>query len=119
MSVDWGEVAAEATAAINEVGFAATLLRPGVKSGSENSPTIGPPTEEPVTILQTSLDKLRKSGSLVEGAKAAYLVAVGELGLAPSTVDSLRVSGVDQSILKVTELAPGGRDLLYSVQVAS
>lgn len=118
MSTDWDEVAGDIAAAIDEEGFAATLLRPGVNTGSESNPTIGAPIPEDVKIIRVSLDRLRRAGTLVEGTKAAYLLAAEGLSAAPSTLDKLRISAKDHSILKSTETGPGGVDVLYTVQVA-
>lgn len=119
MSTDWDEVAEDVVAAIEDEGFAATLLRPGANTGPESNPTIGDPIQVPVKVIKVSLDRLRRAGTLVEGSKAAYLVAAGALTQAPSTVDKLRVSGKDRTILASNEVGPGGVDVLYTLQVAA
>lgn len=118
MSVEWDEIVADAAAAIEEVGFAATLLRPGVKSGPESNPTIGAPVQVPVTIIKISLDRLRRAGTLVEGTKAAYLLAAEGLSPEPSTKDKLSVDGMTKTVLEVSEVSPGNVDILYTLQVA-
>lgn len=119
MSVDYGAIADQASTAIANVGMGATLIGPApVTGGSESNPTYGAPEETPCVVVQSSLVKLRKAGSLVEGAEGAYLVGTRGLSEAPNTGYKLRVLGVDYRILDVSALAPAGVDLIYTVQVS-
>ncbi|MFY0661321.1 MAG: hypothetical protein JXR15_12575 [Shimia sp.] len=114
MSVDWEGVAGEVADALAEVGVQAIIEQPGARSGSESNPTYGPPIEASCSAVQESLSKLKAKGTLVEHTEAAYVVSSK---VAPTTADKLKIDGVSRKILRVDAEAPGGVDLLYTVQV--
>lgn len=114
MSVDWEEVAGEVSDALAEVGMQAAIVQPGAKSGPESNPTFGAPNEVTCSAMQESLSKLKAKGTLVEHTEAAYVVSSK---VAPTTADKLRVGGASRKILRVDVDAPGGVDLMYTVQV--
>ncbi len=114
MSVDWDGVAGEVADALAEVGMQAVIEKPGARSGPESNPTYSVPIEVTCSATQESLSKLKAKGTLVEHTAAAYVVSSK---VAPTTADKLKIDGVSRKILRVDVEAPGGVDLLYTVQV--
>lgn len=114
MSVDWEGGAGEVADALAEVGMQAVIIQPGVRSGPESNPTYSAPIEVTCSAMQESLSKLKAKGTLVEHTEAAYVVSSR---VAPTTADKLKIDGVSRKILRVDAEAPGGVDLLYTVQV--
>ena len=118
MTVDYAAIAGDAGAGIAEAGMPALILRKGIiTGGSEHSPTRALDDAHACTVIQISLSKLIRNGSLVEGATAAYMLSTVGLAIEPGTKDRFRVGGVDYAILKVDPFAPGGVTVYYTLQV--
>ncbi len=118
MTVDYAGIAVEVGAALAETGMSATILEQGAKTGPDHNPTIGDDVPHACTVMQTGFTKLIKSGTLVEGAEAAFMLSADGLGVTPSTAHGLDVGGVVYRILKVDPLAPAGVVVYYTLQVA-
>lgn len=117
MAEDWIAVANDVAVGIAEVGFAATILRPGPPTGPSHNPVPGAPTPHPCTVLQEDMSKVIRNGTLVQGAEAVYMLSTGGLTIIPDTKDMMQVNGSEYSILMVDPFAPGGETLYYTLQV--
>lgn len=115
--VDWASVAAEVAAAIAEVGFAATLEKPGTKTGPDWAPIIGAPTQSAITIIDDTIQIVSAAGTLI--TMEERVLTVSTAGLAPEKADRVLVRGTWHEVSRVTPLAPGGVDILYEVRLVS
>jgi hypothetical protein len=116
MAEDWSAVAAEVAAAIGEVGFAATLIKPGVYTGPDYDPTPSAPVEYLVTVIDDAIRVRDQSGALTR--ETVRVLTIGATGVVPAKADRVRVRGLEHEIMAVMPLAPGGVDLLYELEIS-
>lgn len=121
MAENWAAIAAEVAAGIAEVGFAATITRPGT-GGPKSPEEVGfVPVPAPVTFTVTVIDDGIKDryapGGLV--TRQARVLTIAATGVVPQKKDVITVRGVDHVIQQIMPLAPGGIDLLYEVELES
>ena len=76
MAENWAAVAAEISAALGEVGFAATLIEPGAETGPEYDPTIGAETEHLVTVLADEIKRRDGNGTVTETVQVLSLIHI-------------------------------------------
>ncbi|MCC0013876.1 MAG: hypothetical protein H6881_08360 [Rhodobiaceae bacterium] len=117
MSEDWNKIAVEVADAIGEVGFAATLRKPGAASGDEYDPTYGVPSDSTITVIDDRIRERDQAGTLTGITRRVLTVAAG--GSVPEKDDQVQVDGDWHKVIEVMPLAPGGVDLLYDVEIAS
>jgi len=123
--IDYAEVAADALAAIQDVGASTTLYRKGLPGGTSHDPLFPPDT--PFTInyvdISSSSSDLsaqvknkggRNFGDLVEVIAHTILVAVYPGG-PPKKDDMVDLGGVRFRVASVTTTAPAGIDVLYEL----
>lgn len=113
MSEDWASVAADVSAAIASVGFAATLLEPGTETGPEYDPTIGPDVQHAVTVIDDQITK-RDTNGTVTGTRRVLTMAAD---VVPVKGWRVIVRGQTLRIGNVTEAAPGGVSLMFDCEV--
>lgn len=113
MSEDWMSIADEVTAALREVGFTATLIRPGLTVGPEWDPTPLPPTEHTLRVMQDTLGLGLIDGSTIRAGDLRLMCAAE--GIRPTTADRLTVQGVTYAVVLCEPFAPGGVDLFYDL----
>lgn len=120
MAEDWAGIAAEVAAAIEEVGFAATLLRaaPGWQPQKPwDTGTAADPTSTPITVIDDGVRDFFGPGGML--LRRARVLTIGATGLVPTTADRIVVRGETHDIAEVRPTAPGGVDLLYEVELVS
>ena len=117
MSEDWGAIAAEVAVGLAEVGVSTTLRRKGAKSGPDNDPTYGSPTDYTVTVVNTKKRYKDENGTLTGVTMTTLLVAA--TGVVPEKSDTIFVSGVEQGIEDVIAIEPAGTAVLYKVELES
>lgn len=120
MSENWSAIAAEVATALDEVGFTATLRRPGTRSGPENDPTFGPETTHGVKVMQDTISLGLIDSSLIRAGDKLLMVAAEDI--VPTTVDRISLSSADaqgMDVVRVEPFAPGGVDLYYEVLLRS
>lgn len=114
---DWSAIAADVAAALAEVGFTATLSRPGTPTGPEYDPTPGVPTMHTVKVMQDTIRLGLIDGAAVRAGDKLLIVA--SEGVTPTPADRITLGGVSMAVVRVEPLAPGGVDLLYEVLLRS
>ena len=72
--VDWASVAAEVATAIASVGFAATLEKPGAKTGPDWAPVIGAATQSTITIIDDTIQIMTAEGGLITAQERVLTV---------------------------------------------
>ncbi|MCB5411783.1 hypothetical protein [Pseudogemmobacter faecipullorum] len=113
MSEDWGQIAEEVTAALAEVGFTATLIRPGAPTGPSYDPQPGTPTTHTVTLMQDTISLGLIDGTAIRASDKLVMMAAD--GTVPTTADKITLGGKAMTIVRVEPFAPGGVDLFYEV----
>lgn len=116
MAEDWVGIAAEVATALQEVGFTATLTRPGTPTGPEYNPTPGTPQTFTVTLMQDTISLGMIDGSVVRAGDKLVMMAAE--GVVPTTADTITLGSVMQ-VVRVEPFAPGGEDLFYEVLLRS
>lgn len=111
MAEDWASVAAEVSAAIVEVGFAATLESPGVETVVNGDVTASTPETFPVTVIDFDT-VTRDAGGMVTGSQRTLTVGAS---VVPEKGWRVQVRGRWHRIAWVKPLAPGGVDLLFEL----
>ena len=120
MAEDWAAIAAEVAAALIDVGFAATLYRPGGTTGPENDPTFLPATMHPITVMLGSISLGMIDGSTIRAGDKQLMMAAE--GVIPTTADRISLSSADTtglSVIRAEPFAPGGVDLYYELLLRS
>lgn len=112
MAEDWDAVAADVSAALAEVGFAATLHAPGTNTGTEADPVWGAETDYTANIL-VDVSRRRDQTGMVTGLTQTVTVAVFDA--VPQKGWGVTIRGIRHRIAEVQTLAPGGVDLLYDL----
>lgn len=110
---DWSATAAEVAAALDEVGFTATLTRPGAPTGPSYDPTPGTPTTHALRVMQDSLGLGLIDGTTIRAGDLRLMCAAE--GIRPTTADRVTVAGVSYAIVRCEPYAPGGVDLFYEL----
>lgn len=110
---NWSEIAAEVAAALDDVGFTATLHRSGGFTGPEYDPVPLPPTDHPLRVMQDTLGLGLLSGTLIQ-AGDLRLMAAAE-GIRPTTADRMTVQGVNYAVKLCEPFAPGSVDVFYEL----
>ena len=114
------EIAAEVAAGLGEAGegvgdgtLIATLLKPGTNTGPEYAPVLGAPTEHPLTVVLIAFSDEEREGTLIEATDLKVLADA--TGAAPTVADKLVIDDVAHTIHGVTQLAPAGIPLMYTI----
>jgi hypothetical protein len=110
---DWAGIATEVAGAIGEVGFGATITRPGAVTGPEWAPVAGVPVVYDVTVIDSMIKVRDASGTLTGEMRRRLSIEAGVV--VPAKGDAITVRGVAHTVDTVETLAPGGVDLLYYV----
>ena len=126
------ETAAEASAAIREVGFVAQLKKPGATQPDPEEPPQNPfadpnatpdpapapepsaPDPVPVWIVLEAYDQRHIDGELIRAQDKRVMMEAS--GPEPTQGDTLEISGQDHAILSVKPLAPSGINLIFECQ---
>lgn len=115
---DWTAIAAEVAAAIDSVGFAATLQRATARQATPyDTPAATPGATFAVTVLDDGVKDRYAPGSMI--VRRVRVLTIGAVGVVPAMSDTITVRGVAHRIEAVLPLAPGGADLLYEVEIAA
>lgn len=110
---DWDATAAEVAAALAEVGFTATLTRPGTPTGPSYDPTPGTPSTHDLRVMQDSLGLGMIDGTTIRAGDLRLMCAAE--GIRPTTADRVTVQGVSYAVALCEPFAPGGVDLYYDL----
>ena len=113
MPEDWASVAADITAAIASVGFAATLETPGANTGTNADPIYGAATLTEITVIDDQIKRRDATGLVTETVRVLTMSA----SVVPAKGWRVQVLGQWHRIAKVMPLAPGGTDLLVDVEL--
>ncbi len=113
---DWGGIAGEVDAGLSEVGTPATLIQPGASTGPEYDPTPGTPVETTGTAVISKFRRSEIDGTLIQTGDLKILLTAQGMPK-PSTVDRLRIDGVEYAIVNVESVQPGAVPVLYTLQV--
>lgn len=113
MPENWSHIAAEVAAALAEVGFTATLHRPGVVMGDEWEPIRGPDVVHSLRVMQDTLGLGLIDGSTIRAGDVRLMCAAE--GIRPTTADRVTVQGVTYAVALCEPFAPGGVDLFYDL----
>lgn len=119
---DWQAIAAEVAEALAEVGYGATLTR-NIATGPryEWDGPADPVTQTfPVTVVEdtaTTRYSRDDGGALIPRSVRVLMVAAD--GEAPRMGDRITLPDGQHEIARVAPLQPGGRALLYEVEVAA
>ena len=113
MAEDWTAIAAEAAAAIADVGFPVTVSRPG--PGPQTPWSTEMQMDETLTALAVDMGirELRQGGEIVR--RRVLLMAAGDT--APRIGDVLTVRDARHAVLAVQPTAPGGVDVMVKVEL--
>lgn len=114
---EWQAIADEVLAALQDVGFGAHIVRPGVETGPEHRPVAGPPTVHACTVLRDEYSLFEQQGTQIQRGDQRFMLAAADLGFAPTVSDKLRIAGKDLHIVSVTPFAPGGEVVYFELQV--
>lgn len=114
MAEDWAAVASDVSAALAEVGFAATLQRPSTGPATPwDATAVTPGATVAVTIMQDTYDLRHIDGALIRADDRRILMASD---VVPTVADKLVIGSETLAIINVTPTAPGGTAVLYEVQ---
>lgn len=124
MAEDWSAIAAEVRAGLAEVGFQATLVRAGGKTGPAHDPVFGQPTKHPLTVMQDTISLGLIDVSAIRAGDKLVMAAAG--GVVPTTADrvvlappqGVTITGSDLpglAIARVEPFAPGGVPLYFEM----
>lgn len=125
MSFDYGRPRGTASRLLKKFGQAAVLLRapsPASAGGDVNyTQPMGPqPTpvddEYACTVVIDNFTARDRDGTNVQAGDVKLLVSTEGLTVVPKNSNKIRVSGQTYSIVDVTELAPGGVAVMWTVQ---
>jgi hypothetical protein len=120
MAENWTSITTEVASALADVGFSATLYRPGGKTGPENDPTFLPATSHPITVMLDTISLGMIDGSVIHAGDKRVMMAAG--GIVPTTADRVSLSSADAtglSVVRVEPFAPAGVDLYYELLLRS
>lgn len=117
MSEDWQAVATEVAGAIADIGFAATLEKPGATTGPAWAPVPGAPVSHTVRVIDEQPRQMFRDGQFA--GMSARRVMIGATGVAPAKGDRLQIRGVWHVIEAIYPTAPGGVDVLYECEVTA
>ena len=117
MAEDWSAVAADVRAALDDVGFVATLTRPGTPTGPEYDPTPGTPTTHSLRVMQERIGLGLIDGAAVRAGDLRLMCTAD--GIRPTTADRVTVGAVDYAVVRCEPFAPGGVDLYYDLLLRS
>lgn len=115
MAEDWDAIAAEVATALDGVGFEVTLRR---RSGGAASPwqsNAYTETDYTVTVVQGAYRVRDEAGNLIRQTQRTLTVAAGVV--VPERADRILMGETWHEVTAVRPLAPGGVDLLYSVDL--
>lgn len=114
MPEDWTAVASDVTAALAEVGMAATLTRPGTGPTTPwDATAVTPGAALAVTVVRDTWTRRHVDGALIMADDAFFLM---DATVAPTPDDRLTVGGTDYRVVRVKPTSPGGVAVLYEVQ---
>lgn len=116
MSEDWAAVAADVTAALADVGFAATLQRGSTNRTSPSDPAQAVPgANVPVTLVQSEFGWGHVDGTLIQARDKLYLM---DSTVAPTPADLIIMPGESEpyAIIRIVPTSPGNVAVLYEVQ---
>lgn len=114
MSEDWAAIAAEASAAIADVGFQVFIERQ--TSPEPQTPWDATPidtTSLPVMAVDMGIRKSRVGGEIAQ--VRVLLVAAGDY--VPEIGDMVTVRDGQHAVLAVSPTAPGGVDVMHRVEL--
>lgn len=108
-------IAAEVAEAVAEVGFAATLTRPGTGPTTPwDATAVTPGAALAVTVMRDDWKKRHIDGTLV---MAGDLFVLMDATVAPTPDDRLAIGGETWRVVRVTPTSPGGVNVLFEVQL--
>jgi hypothetical protein len=119
---DYSRSKATADRLITRFGQAGFLRRPGVNTGTEYDPEIGPPTDYPCTFAVIGWSNGEIAGGRVLATDKKVLLAKGDLQIEPTPSDKLVIGGAEHSIigpdngLGIQTLAPAGIIVMWTLQ---
>jgi hypothetical protein len=115
VSEDWTAVAADATEAIAEVGFAATLIRPNTGPLTPWDAAAGVPGAKlDVVLVRDTWTRRHVDGTLIMADDVFFLM---DSGVTPTANDRLDFGGGDvYRVVRVKPTSPGAVAVLYEVQ---
>ncbi|MCB5409358.1 hypothetical protein [Pseudogemmobacter faecipullorum] len=106
MAEDWTAIAEEVAASLAEVGFTATLIRPGVPTGPEWEPVQGPPTTHPIRVMQDTIGLGLVDGAEIRASDIRVMMAAE--GVTPTTADRIALVAPASVTITGSDASPGG-----------
>lgn len=113
MPENWTGIAAEVSAALADVGFAATLTKPGTPTGDEWDPQPGTPTTHTIRVMQDTIGLGLIDGATIQAGDIRLMAEAA--GVVPKTGERMTVLGTDYGLIRVEPFAPGGVVLFYDL----
>lgn len=115
MPEDWTAVASDVTAALAEVGMAATLTRPGTGPTTPwDATAVTPGAALAVTVMRDTWTRRKVDGALILADDMFFLM---DSASAPTINDRLSIGGEEWRVVRVTPTSPGGVNVLFEVQL--
>ena len=114
MPENWPAIAADVTAALAEVGFAATLIRAntGPATPWDTTPVVAG-TLVQVTVVRDDWTQRQVDGTLIRADDQWFIM---DASAEPREDDRMTVQGVALRVVRSKPLNPGGVALMYEVQ---
>jgi hypothetical protein len=114
MPENWTAIAADVTAALADVGMAATLIRPetGPTTPWDTAPVVAG-AEVVATVIRDTWTRRHVDGALVMADDQFFLM---DATVTPTADDRLTVGGQTLRIVRVKPTSPAGAAVLFEVQ---
>jgi hypothetical protein len=114
MAEDWQAIAAEISAAISSVGFAAQLIKTPIAAATPWDDQIDAETASTITVVDGGFRAVYGPGMV---DRQAHMLTVSTAGATPAIGDIIQIGATRHQVVRVEPLAPGGVDLLFDVEV--
>lgn len=113
MAEDWTGIAAEALAAIADLGFDVILTR----DGAQDAPWQAALDAQPYVIRVIDGQPWRAYQPATNVTQTGRTLMMGANGFVPLNGDSVTIDDREHSVMRVRKLSPGGVDLLYYLEM--
>lgn len=120
MAEDWAAIAAEVTAALQEVGATSASetvhIRRITKTGPDYDPVFNS-DDYPCTLVQMTIDLTKATGTLIEATDRMAMISSSDLPIVPTTADVIVIGTREHAIKSIQPLQPdpGSVALVYEV----
>ncbi len=117
MTFDYGRAEKTAQRLLARFGRGAMLIQLGPNTGTEADPVFDSPVEVPCTVVELQFSLRDREGSLVGAADRRLLVSTEGLDSGLGREGKIELDGHKHTILRIDPLSPGGKILMFEVQI--